>query len=68
MRLKLYYALTVLFVFGMLLAACQPAAPYNPVAVPASDAPAAAAPAAAAPASDAPAAAGDIKDVPREKT
>ena len=63
MRSKLYYALTVLFVFGMLLAACQPAAPAEPAAVPAADAPAA-----AAPASDAPAAAGDIKDVPREKT
>jgi len=56
MQLKLYYALTVLVVLGM-LAACQPAAPADPAAAPEA---AAADVQAAAPA--------DVKDVPREKT
>ncbi len=56
MQSKLYYALTVLVVLGM-LAACQPAAPADPAAAPEA---AAADAQAAAPA--------DVKDVPREKT
>src|SRR5262245_13115084 len=55
MKLKFSCTLTVLLILGMVLAACQPAASTEPAATPAAGE-------AAQPA------AGDIKDVPREKT
>jgi hypothetical protein len=58
MKVKVSYTLSLLVILGMLLAACQPAAPAAAPA--ASDQAAAGADQAAAPA--------DVKDVPREKT
>lgn len=59
MKLKVSYTLTLLVILGMLLAACQPAAPAAEPAAGGEQA-AAAGGEAAAPA--------DVKDVPREKT
>jgi len=58
MKVKVSYTLSLLVILGMLLAACQPAAPAAPAA--GGDQAAAGSDQAAAPA--------DVKDVPREKT
>ena len=59
MKVKVSYALTLLVILGMLLAACQPAAPAAEPAAGGDQA------AAAGGEADGPA---DVKDVPREKT